>query len=181
MARADAGEKQKRSVFAARAGGAEQVALSEVDAEFEELDELLLLLDLFDDQLDPGAREPALHAVELDRGVGIVKLVDQRAGVHLDEGDVPLDELLDVDVERLDADGRRGRGRLQRPPAVARCALAAEGGPDGRCAGMRERARTVIIAVIVIVGVAVQLAWAALLSSPLVYLLLLMADYFGNA
>ncbi len=46
---------------------------------------------------------------------------------------------------------------------------------------MRERARTVIITVIVIVGVVVQLAWAALLSSPLVYLLLLMADYFGNA
>ena len=77
----------------------------------------------------------------------------------------------------------RGRGPagLQRPPAVARCALAAEGGPDGRRAGLRERARTVIIAVIVIVGVAVQLAWAALLSAPLVYLLLLMADYLGNA
>ncbi len=46
---------------------------------------------------------------------------------------------------------------------------------------MRERATTVIIAVIVFVGVAVQLAWAALLSAPLVTLLLLMAGTFGNA
>ncbi len=46
---------------------------------------------------------------------------------------------------------------------------------------MRERARTVTIAVIFVVGVAVQLAWAALLASPLVTLVMLMADYFGNA
>ena len=45
---------------------------------------------------------------------------------------------------------------------------------------MRERARTVIIAVVAIVGVAIQLAWVALLSSPLIYLLMLTTDYFGN-
>ena len=74
------------------------------------------------------------------------------------------------------------RGRHPRPLATParRGKMRAGGGRRGRRAGMSERARTVIIAVIVIVGVVVQLAWAALLSSPLSYLLLLMANYFGN-
>lgn len=67
---------------------------------------------------------------------------------------------------------RRGpRARLHRPPAVARCAAAAGRGPGGKRAGMSERVKKVVIAVVVAVGIAAQIAWLMLLLSPLAYLL----------
>ena len=58
---------------------AEQVALAEIDAVVQELDELLLLLDLLDDQVNAGAVEQTLGAVKLERGVGVAQAAPRRS------------------------------------------------------------------------------------------------------